>query len=82
MAGASLLASCGSPSVESRPEITADTKCSDYLQFPEDERRDAAVRHSAEFKASGGGSTMWALNLDQACGARGSMTIREYFEQP
>ncbi len=60
--------------------ITTDTTCRDYLQFPGNERSDAAIRISAEVPGvSNPGNPMWALSLDAACGSSPSKTIREIF---
>lgn len=69
------LAGCGTTT------ITADTTCKDYLQFPGDERRDAAIRLSSELGAANGGNPMWAMSMDAACGRSPNMTIREYFHR-
>ena len=61
--------------------ITADTTCSDYLNFNEQERHDAAVRISSELGVQDGGNPMWGLSLDAACGGTRDMTIRQYFRQ-
>lgn len=62
--------------------ITADTTCQEYLQFPGNERSDAAIRISAEVPGvSSPGNPMWALSLDSACGSSPSKTIREIFSR-
>lgn len=60
--------------------ITADTTCREYLQFPGNERSDAAIRISAEVPGvSSPGNPMWAMSLDAACGGSPNKTIREIF---
>lgn len=76
VACALLLAGC-----EATKEISADTTCRDYLQFPGNERSDAAIRISSEVPGvSSPGNPMWALSLDAACGGNPDMTIGEYFD--
>lgn len=70
-----LLAGC-----QATKTITADTTCREYLQFPGNERSDAAIRISAEVPGvSSPGNPMWAMSLDAACGSSPSKTIREIF---
>lgn len=72
---AALLAGC-----QATKSITADTTCREYLQFPGNERSDAAIRISAEVPGvSSPGNPMWAMSLDAACGSSPSKTIREIF---
>lgn len=69
------LAGCGSGG------ITADTKCSDYLQFDGQSRHDAAIRISSELRSSNPGNPMWGLSLDAACGGSRDMTLGQYFSR-
>lgn len=62
-------------------QISADTKCADYLGHPGNERSDAAIRISSELGVSDAGNPMWALSLDSACGSNREMTVRQAFGQ-
>lgn len=69
-----LIGACG------EAPLTADTKCSEYLQRPAEERHDAAVRISSETEGvSSPGNPMWGLSLDGACGSSPDLTLGEYF---
>jgi hypothetical protein len=61
-------------------DITADTKCADYLKQDAATRHDAAVRISSEIGGvSNPGNPMWGLSLDAACGSAPSLTVGDYF---
>lgn len=64
------LAGCGS-------EITADTKCSDYISHPQSERYDAVVRISSELQVSDAGNPLWGPNTDYVCGSNPNSTVRQ-----
>jgi len=75
------LSSCGG-GVAAEAEISADTKCSDYLQRSSEDRHSAAVRISASIAGvSSPGNPMWGLSLDGACGSSPDMTIGQYFRR-
>jgi hypothetical protein len=74
-ASVGLLASCGAGT----DEITADTTCADYLDHPQGDRHDAAVRISSELGLSDGGNPMWGLSFDSGCGSNREFTLREVF---
>lgn len=74
-ASVALLAACGAGA----EEITADTSCADYLDRPQDERHDAAMRISSELDLSSGGNPMWGLTFDSGCGNNREFTLREVF---
>ncbi len=59
--------------------ITASTTCAQYLQQPQTDRYDAAVRLSAELHSTDPGNPMWGMSLDSACGASLNMTLGQYF---
>lgn len=59
-------------------EITENTKCSDYLDFPTGERHTAAMKVAASLGR--GGNPMWGLSLDGTCAQLGDRkTIGQYF---
>jgi len=60
--------------------LTADSKCSEYIERPSDERHDAAVRISSQTEGvSSPGNPMWGFSLDGACGSSPDLTLGEYF---
>jgi hypothetical protein len=69
-----LLAGCGADA------ITADTTCADYLEHPQDERYDAAVRLSSEMELTDAGNPMWGLTFDSGCGSNRDFTLGEVFD--
>ena len=58
-------------------EITAETKCSEYLKADRQKRHDAAVRITAELRTSEPGNPMWGLTLDSSCGRNPTNTVRQ-----
>lgn len=60
-------------------QLSATSLCSDYLKRSSDERLEAAVRLSTEFRSMSAGSSMWAANLNYTCGEDPKQTLREAF---
>jgi hypothetical protein len=73
LATTGLLAGCGAAA------LTADSRCSDYLQRPQQERYDTAIRLSASLHVQDAGSPMWPLNLDYDCAHNPKETLRQAF---
>jgi hypothetical protein len=73
LTAAGFLAGCGAG------KLTADSRCSDYLQRPQQERYDTAIRLSAALHAQDAGSPMWPLNLDYNCAHSPGETLRQAF---
>jgi hypothetical protein len=73
--GVGMLAGCGALT----EGITADTTCADYLDHPQGERYDAAVRLSSEMELTDAGNPMWGLTFDSGCGNNRDFTLREVF---
>lgn len=79
---AATLTACGGGGEASEAGVTADTKCSEYLQQSSEDRHSAAVRISASIAGvSSPGNPMWGLSLDAACGSSPNMTIGQYFRR-
>lgn len=73
LAAAGLAAGCGAA------KLTPDSLCNDYLQRPQQERYDTAIRLSAQLHAEDAGSPMWPLNLDYNCAHSPHETLRQAF---
>lgn len=75
-----IVALSGACGAQEPAALNANSKCSEYIQRPSDERHDAAVRISSQIEGvSSPGNPMWGLSLDGACGSSPDLTLGEYF---
>jgi len=69
------LTACGSQ------QLSADSKCSDYIKADGQTRYDAAIRISSILQLEDPGNPMWELDFDSVCGAQLNLTIRQAFHK-
>ena len=61
--------------------IKLSTTCERYLRKDRDDRHDAVVRMSADFKVQSPGNPFWGPNMDSYCGGHPNMSLGDYFER-
>jgi hypothetical protein len=77
-----LVAACGSSGSDTGGnQLTGDSSCGDYLQLPESQRHDEALRLSSRLQVADAGNPNWAFTIDSACGQNPNRTLAEAFGQ-